>query len=50
MNLCLVVKNAFETYVRGDLITDVNKAEQVLKSELAKCVIKVVPSTNPKGQ
>lgn len=50
MSLYLVVKNPFETYLRGDLITDMHKVEQILKSEIAHCVTKVVPATSLGGQ
>jgi hypothetical protein len=49
MSIYLVVKNAFETYVRGDLITDVGKVEKILASGVIHCVTKVIAS-NPKGQ
>ncbi len=49
MSIYLVVKNAFETYVRGDLITDLNKVDQVLKSGVAHCVNKVAHPTSTKG-
>ena len=50
MNICLVVKNAFQKYVRGDLITDLEKIDEILKSGLAHYVTKVTQSSAPKGE
>lgn len=50
MNICLVVKTAFQKYVRGDLITDVEKIDEILKSEWKSFVTKVTHSSAPKGE
>lgn len=47
MNIYLVVKSAFQTYVRGDLIADLDKIENILKSSLAHHVTKVSRSADP---
>jgi hypothetical protein len=42
MNIHLVVVKSFSNLARGDTVTDVSRITQILNSEHARCVVRVV--------
>lgn len=49
MSWYLVVIKPFLNFVRGDMITDVARIEEILKAEYAKSVTKIAPPSASKG-
>ena len=45
----LVVVRQFNTFARGDIVTDATRIKQILNGEHARFVVRVVASTDKKG-